>query len=237
MLNCTRRLRSAIAASSIASLLAFHSVAASGSQSTWSPAQAYGPAWSPALGAWLPKIGAGFDAWNQGLTSLAVKEDFLVCGAVPISAPTPFHNFYYAARGCPMLANGTYFVYGNAGPSKGHVIYDPLHNAALYEEGCCAWGTVTLASGVGAPPNKVQSADLGAVHTARGITLGMTEHQVVGVYGRAQPHKVPSAPNVVMLSYTTLSLKPANRGSKCGQFQNFAFRKGRLVYIELMAGC
>lgn len=228
--------RNLIAASFVVCALLYGS-AGLASQLQWNPAQVYGTAWSPALGAWLPRIGESFDPWSEGLTSWSVSDDFFVCSRGPLAAPTPFHSFYFAGRGCPLLKNGTYFVYGNAGPPKGHVVYDRPRRTVLYEEGCCAWKSFTLSSGIGPPPKAVQNADLSAVHTARGIALGMTEAQVTKVYGNAVLHKEPHVSGVVMLSYTSLKLKPSASGNKCGQFQNFAFRDGRLIYIELTAGC
>jgi hypothetical protein len=40
-----------------------------------------------------------------------------------------------------------------------------------------------------------------------------------------------------MLSYTTIHGNPSDAKNACGQYQNFAFKDGRLVYIELLAGC
>lgn len=197
----------------------------------------HGSAWSPALGAWLPKVGGGFDSWNRGLTSLSTVKDAFVCGATDAAPMPSTRRFTYASAGCQLLLNGTYFVYGSAGPTKGHVVYDRLHNRALYQEGCCSWGSAVLASDIRPPPKPVHAADLIAVHTARGVWLGMTPSAVMRVYGRATEHGVPKAPDVLMLSYTTLNLSPSNSGNKCGQFENFAFRSGRLVYIELMSGC
>ena len=81
------------------------------------------------------------------------------------------HDFSFAARGCPELANGTAFEYGPAGPTKGHVVFDAGRKVVLYQEGCCAERTTILASGVGAPPMSVRSASLGLARTARGVAL------------------------------------------------------------------
>jgi hypothetical protein len=190
-----------------------------------------------ALRPWLPRIGQGFEPPNKGQASWSHGYDYFICGTTPVSSPTPYHDFSFAARGCPALASGTAFEYGPAGPTKGHVVYDAAGKLALYQEGCCAERTTVLASGVGAPPIGVRAAALGVARTARGVALGMTQSAVLGVYGRTPPHSVPGTPGVQMLSYTTIHGNPSDAKNACGQYQNFAFKGGRLVYIELLAGC
>src|SRR5581483_2773576 len=190
----------------------------------------------PALAAWLPRVGRGFDPQNHGQASWTSKYDYFVCTNAPSPAPTRFANFDYAVRGCPNLRTGTAFVYGPAG-TKGHVLYDSAHKVVLYQEGCCAWGNAVLASGIAPPPASVQSGDLSAVRTQRGLKLGMTQAQVAAAYGKTAPHAVPGAAGVTMLSYTTMRGNPSSAANACGQFQNFAFRGGKLFYIELLAGC
>jgi hypothetical protein len=189
------------------------------------------------LAAWLPRIGHGFEPSNRGEAAWSRKYDFFLCGKTPVAQETPFANFAYAGRGCPLLENGTSFVYGATEPTKGRVVYDSAHRIALYQEGCCAWRNTVLAAGVGAPPTPVQNADLGSVRTDRGVTLGMGEEQVIAIYGRAAAHAVKGAASVAMLSYTTMHGNPSSAANACGQFQNFAFRNKKLFYIELLAGC
>ncbi len=190
-----------------------------------------------ALRPWLPRIGQGFEPSSKGQASWSHAYDYFICGATPVSSPTPYHDFSFAARGCPELANGTAFEYGPAGPTKGHVVFDAGRKVVLYQEGCCAERTTILASGVGAPPMSVRSASLGLARTARGVALGMTRAAVLGLYGRTSPHSVPGSAGVEMLSYTTIHGNPSDAKNACGQYQNFAFKGGRLVYIELLAGC
>lgn len=200
------------------------------------PAHEFGSAWNPALGAWLPKVGLGFDYSRRGLAALSSGHDYFVCttGALPAINP---QDFRYASRGCPALSKGTSVIYGSAGPSKGHILYDAAHGIALYEAGCCAERNTVLVAGVAKPPKPVAGATLSNVHTARGVRLGMTSEQVTKLYGPAKLHTVAGTPGVMMLSYTMLRGGFSNPNNTCGQFQNFAFRNGRLYYIELLAGC
>lgn len=200
-------------------------------------AATYGNAWSPKLGAWLPTYGDGFDPWDDGQTAISNEDDFFVCSATPVAIPTGIHSFYFAGIGCPALKAATFFVYGEAGPPKGHILYDRTHRLVLFSEGCCSWGHVVLAETVSPPPKPVTGADLSAVRTKRGVRLGMSPSEVIAIYGHATLHAAPKTPNATMLSYTTLKLKRSDPGNKCGQFQNFVFRAGRLVYIELLGGC
>jgi hypothetical protein len=191
----------------------------------------------PALAAWLPRVGQGFDPQSHGQAAWTPKYDYFVCASAPIPSATPFANFDYAVRGCPNLRTSTAFAHGDTEPIKGRVLYDPSHKIVLYQEGCCAWRSAVLASGIAPPPRGVQSADLSTVRTQRGLTLGMTQAQIAGVYGKTAPHSVRGVAGVTMLSYTTMHGNPSSAANACGQFQNFAFRGGKLFYIELLAGC
>lgn len=190
----------------------------------------------PALAAWLPRVGQGFDPQNHGQASWTPKYDYFVCGSAPIPSPTPFANFDYAVRGCPNLLKATSFVYGST-EVKGHVLYDATQKIVLYQEGCCAMRNAVLASEVASPPIRVESAALSGARTQRGIKLGMSQKDVTSIYGKATPHAVPGKPGVTMLSYTTMHGNPSSPANACGQFQNFAFRNNELYYIELLAGC
>jgi hypothetical protein len=197
----------------------------------------YAPGASSPLANWLPRVGNGFEPSNRSEAAWSPKYDYFLCGSAPLATATPFGNFAYAAIGCAALERGTYLVYGDTEPVKGHILYDSAHRIVLYQEGCCAWRNTALASGIGAPPSPVKSTDLSEVRTQRGVTLGMTESQVTNIYGEAAPHAVSGADGVKMLSYTTMHGNPSAAQNACGQFQNFAFRDGRLYYIELLAGC
>ena len=201
------------------------------------PSKAFGAAWSPALGAWLPDPDTGFDAWSKGQTVVTNQYDYFVCGSA--TAPTePKQSFYYAGSACAPVKSGTFYVYGTAEPIKGYVVYDRVHGIVLYNRGCCAWRGYALTAGTGQPPKSVNNADLSGVRTARGVSLGMTQAQVQKIYGPAQPHAAKGRPGMTTLSYTTMKGKPnAPGGDACGQFQSFTFKQDRLISIELLAGC
>jgi hypothetical protein len=200
-------------------------------------ANPYAPGASSPLANWLPRIGTGFEPSNRKQAAWSRKYDYFRCGSAPVATATPFSNFAYAIIGCGALAQGSSLVYGDTEPIKGRVLYDSAHRIVLYQEGCCAWRNTVLAWGIGMPPNPVKSADLSKVRTQRGITLGMTASQLTSIYGDAKPHPVAGVAGVTMLSYTTMHGNPSAAENACGQFQNFAFRDGRLYYIELLAGC
>jgi hypothetical protein len=191
----------------------------------------------PPLPQWLPRVGQGFDPQNHGQAAWSAQYDYFRCDKMPAPAATPFANFDYAVRGCRVFTSATAFVYGQPEPVKGRVVYDASHRIILYQEGCCAWRNAVLASGIGPPPSKVHGVDLSGARTNRGIALGMTQQQVTSIYGRTTPHSVPGAKGVTMLSYTTMHGESAAPANACGQFENFAFRNGKLFYIELLAGC
>jgi hypothetical protein len=196
----------------------------------------YGAAWSPAVGAWLPNPDTGFVAWSKGQSARTNRYDYFVCGA-PARPSEGTQSFYYAGSACAPSKNGTFFVYGTAEPIKGRVTYDRAHGIVLYDKGCCAWRGFALASGVAPPPKTVSSADLRGVHTMRGVALGMSQTQVVRIYGPAKPHATPGRPGTTTISYTTMKGTPNGPGDACGQFQSFSFRSDRLVAIELLMGC
>jgi hypothetical protein len=201
---------------------------------TTDPAKTYGAAWSPALGAWLPNVDSGFMPFSKGQTALTNGPDFFVCGnAKPIALDK--NSFQYAGRGCPQLNNGTAFAYGTGEPITGHALYDRANHVTLYDAGCCAWrGFVLTSLTTKAPPKALASMALDGVRTMRGVSLGMTESQLTKIYGQSKPHANAAAS---VLSYATIEKEQWNGGSACGQFQNFAFRQGRLVSIQLIAGC
>jgi hypothetical protein len=196
----------------------------------------FGSAWSPALGAWLPDPDTGFDAWSKGQAALSGRYDYFVCGA-PRTPTETKQSFYYAGSGCPLVTNGTYYVYGTAEPIKGNVVYDRAHRIVLYSRGCCAWRGFALSANAGPPPKPVSGANLSGVRTMRGVSLGMTRAQVEKIYGPARPHGTKGRPGGTTLSYTTMKAKPNEPGDACGQFQSFSFLRDQLVSIELLAGC
>jgi len=162
--------------------------------------------------------------------------DYFVCASSGAPAVEKV-NFYYAAGRCPLVKSGTAFSYGAAEPKRGNVLYDRSHGIVFYDKGCCAWRGFALNSTLAAPPQAVNSADLAGVRTSRGVALGMNATQVERIYGAANPRPAAGENGVTTLSYTTMKGTPAKSSEACGQFQSFSFQHGRLVSIELLAGC
>jgi hypothetical protein len=166
------------------------------------------------IGAWLPAPIEGFEPWRKGVASHIAFTDHFVSGGEPASPD-----------------DGTFFVYGSAGPPKGSVLYDDADSIAFYSQGCCAWHSIVLAAGLRRPPVHVQQRSLRNVRTARGIALGQTMDRVESVYGKTAVQTIAHNASLRMLSYYH------SFGNTCGQFQNFGFVQNRLVYIELLSGC
>ena len=186
------------------------------------------------LGAWLPDPNIGDVAWQKGQAAVTNQYDYFVCAG----ARTPTvkkESLDYAGDGCPLIKNGTSFAYAPSG--KGSAVYDRAHKIVLYGKGCCAWRGFALTANVAPPPKPVSNANLTAVHTMRGVTLGMNQAQVERIYGSARAYDAKGLPGVTTLSYTTMKTKFNEPGSGCGQFQSFSFRQGRLISIELYAAC
>jgi hypothetical protein len=175
---------------------------------------------SEALGRWLPHLPAGADALHKTPT-------------------TVFDGF----RGTPGMTQrsfgasapaATRFVHGNAGPPRGTVVYDRRHGIAFYGQGCCTYFETVLASAVTPPPLTVANRTLTQVRTDSGIRLGDPPARVMGIYGSATPARVAFRPELRVLSYE--NPHPGKRGA-CVQQQTFAFRAGRLVFINVYNGC
>jgi hypothetical protein len=174
---------------------------------------------SEELGAWLPTYGSSFDASNANRARRGV----------------PFETFVFVQNGKVHKEpdNGTFFVYGSAGPPKGDIYYDPTNRVAFYSQGCCAWREVVLAAASSPPPVTVRHVNLSGVRTKRGAMLGMTPNEIMQQYGHTTLFDVAGHPGVQMLSYTTRRVKAEN----CGNDENFAFRRGRLISIQLGWAC
>lgn len=131
-------------------------------------------------------------------------------------------------------ARATFFWYGPAGPPKVHVVYDPVRGIALYSQGCCSWQETVLAFVSKPPPRAVNTANLGAVRTPRGIGLGASPGAVRRAYGQAVLYPSTTKPRYRVLSYYR---NQYTKGSACGWFENFVFRANRLIEIEAGHGC
>jgi hypothetical protein len=218
-------------------LYAVTSIALLGASPTPNPAvmeegrHMFGSAWSPAIGAWLPSFGDGDEPWRHGAaTTIHQRDGFVYEGTILIGG-------YWGSLG---PADGTRFVYGEAGPPKGHVVYDPIHHIAFFEQGCCSFDEVVAATDVAPPPKQVVTRDLSDLHTARGIRFGATSAEVMRIYGTSRPLSVSNHPELKMLAYTTwVSFKSleGHSHSACGQMENFIFRRDQVVFIQFENGC
>jgi len=195
----------------------------------------YHGACNEALGAWLPGFGDAAEAWRHGhATTIQQRDGFVYENEKPASP---------RFLGFQGPDDGTFFVYGNAGPPKGHVVYDALHRVAFYQQGCCSWNEVVAASNTSHPPLLVVARDLSGLHTVRGIHLGMRPAEVTRIYGASSLLTVPGRAGVTMLAYTTWKPLASGQsvgeafGGTCGQFENLYFRADRLILIQLGNGC
>jgi hypothetical protein len=190
--------------------------------------QYYHSACSEALGEWLPTFANAGKFWNDA-RHITRRDGFSYGGQRPASP---------AFEGMEGAKGGTFFVYGNAGPPKGEVIYDYAHHIAFYDQGCCSWHDV-VAAYAPPPPKRVVNRDLTQLHTNRGVHLGMSPKQVEEIYGKATMRKVGGYDGVFVLPYTTwpplAQVKTVH--SPCGQFENFFFKKNRLILIQIGNGC
>jgi hypothetical protein len=129
---------------------------------------------------------------------------------------------------------GTLFVYGTAGPPKGRAVYDPVHRIAYYDEGCCSWHDVVVASNVGPPPKKIATRSLTALHTASGLRLGDSVGTVQRIYGASQLRRVHGHPDQRTISYVHPFQYDVN---VCQDNTTFLFERGRLASMVLSKGC
>ena len=178
---------------------------------------------SEALGRWLPipRVMQS-DRWTQPWTATHVY-DRVREAAYTIERPN--HSYY---------PRGTSFVYGEAGPSRGSVVYDSVHRLAFFSKGCCSYNTVVLASGVSAPPVPVTEHDLTGARLVSGVALGASVSQVLAMHGTTSLEHLPTAPGMGFLMYENTS---PPKGGGCVQRQIFGFVAGRLSVIELYNGC
>ncbi len=190
--------------------------------------QYFHDACSEAMGRWVPTFGES-NAWWDHATHVD-RTDGFIDGFARQPSKELVGNFG--------PADGTPFVYGSAGPPKGRAVYDLTHRIAFFDQGCCSWHDVVAAAEVPAPPKRVTTRDLRAIRTIRGIRLWQTKAEVTRIYGAATSQTVAGHRGVTVLAYTTW--RPRNEVKSvppCGQFENFFFRRDRLVLIQLGDGC
>jgi hypothetical protein len=192
--------------------------------------QYYHGACSEAMGAWLPRMIGFNDPWLDGRAKHVDRRDGFV-----------YEGHRLLAKGLLGFNgpnDGTPFVYGNAGPPKGAAVYDYAHHIAFYGQGCCAWYEVVAAADAPKPPKRVVARDLRGLQTMRGIRLGMSAAAVLRIYGYVTPHQVKGHPGLRLLAYTTWHTAAASEINwTCGQGQNFVFRTGRLVWMQIANAC
>lgn len=194
----------------------------------------YGNAWTSAIAAWLPHFGAAqsHEVYNMKAVTTG-KTDFFVCPDAPKNASIS-REFNSAAVGCPEFQHGPQVQLQVYGMDHGWIYYDAVHRIAFFSKGCCSVSSYILSSGVVPPPRPLPRANLSAVRTHRGVSLGMSIAAVMAVYGRSAAHSLVGAPGTAVLYYSSGSLRPH---TNCSQNQIFAFENDRLYYIELMMGC
>lgn len=181
---------------------------------------------SGAMGRWLPNFDAG-GAWRNHATRVDWRDRFVYAHQGPSSL-----------LGNDGPRDGTFFVYGEAGPPKGYAVHDVRHRIAFYEHGCCSWRDTVAAADVPPPPMNVVSRDLRGLSTIRGVRLGQSVADVVKIYGKALLLAVPGHPDVRLLAYTTPGTRnAAGVNTSCDQDRQFFFRSGRLVLISLGNAC
>jgi hypothetical protein len=134
------------------------------------------------------------------------------------------------------VLNGTWFVYGNAGPTKGSVVYDPVHHIAYYGEGCCAWHHVVIAANVQKPPKSVATRALTGLKTKRGIALGDPPSRIRSKYGAAPLLPIAGRTNEATLAYIRV-IQPPKPFSPCEEANTFLFERGRLVAMDFTNAC
>ncbi|HTZ55105.1 MAG TPA: hypothetical protein VMB20_08560 [Candidatus Acidoferrum sp.] len=188
----------------------------------------YHDACSEALGEWLPGFGFSSDFWDVA-RRISQRDTFVYKGE---------HTAPAEVFGTTGPGDGTFFVYGDAGPPRGHVVYDYEHHITFYEQGCCSWQDVVLAY-ASPPPKPVVQRNLMGLHTERGIYLDMSMRQVTRIYGVSKLQPIAHQDNMYVLAYTTWPPRKDVRVVRmpCGQFENFYFRNDRLVLIQLGNGC
>ena len=180
------------------------------------------------MGRWLPHFGFSSAFWDRATHT--GKRDGFVYGKARSA-----DGGYVGFQG---LEEGTAFTYGLAGPPRGFAMYDGARHIAFFSEGCCSSNDVVAAADVAPPPKRLVSRDFRNLVTVRGVRLGQTEAEVMRTHGTATLQRVPGHDGVGVLSYTTWPpAASVGTHSACGQFQNFYFRKGRLVLIQLGNGC
>jgi hypothetical protein len=184
----------------------------------------FGSACSDAVGLWLPRFAAIGSSGPSGTPTRVVDEIVDPAGRGKLA--------FLWLRG---VVGGTFVVYGSAGPPRAHVVYDPVHRIAYYDEGCCSWHHVVLASNVNPPPKPIASRSLVELRTARGIELGDDASRILATYGPAPFHPEAGAPSEQFLRYHRVLFHPGS--SPCDAITTFLFDRGRLAAMDFQQAC
>ncbi len=189
--------------------------------------QYYHDACSEALAAWLPTYALLPDS-KKSPRHTSEEDDFVYEGkSLRTNSPIEFQG----------PRDGTFFVFGNAGPPRGRVVFDSAHHIAFYSMGCCSWREYALGYATSPPPKPLANRNLSNVRTARGIRLDASVADVERIYGANSPLVATKTPHVFVLSYKTGLKMPADIKSPCEQDEDFYFRDNQLVLIQLGNGC
>ncbi len=183
----------------------------------------FGNACSEALGNWLPELPEQPEA---AATPTTVNDEL-------VDPAGRGDRRFLGIRG---VYGGTYVVHGSAGgPPRAHVVYDPTHRIALYDDGCCSLFRIVVASEVAPPPKNVVERSLLGLHTARGIRLGQPPETIESIYGAAPIRLVAGNERRTTLSYTRTFVPPGS--SSCSELTTFVFAQRRLIAWEYDEGC
>ncbi len=183
----------------------------------------FGSACSKAVGDWLPRI--------PGVPRSQAKPTTVADEIVDPAGQG--EERFLTQRG---ISGGTFFVYGEAGPPRGHAVYDRVHRIALYDEGCCSWHHVVAAANTPVPPKSLVSRSLSALHTKHGLRLGDPSRAVMSIFGPAIAHAVAGAPSETTISYIRMEPQPAH-SSSCDAMTTFLFAHDRLRAMDFMKEC
>lgn len=183
----------------------------------------FGSACSAAIGRWLPN----FPHVRRALATPTTVVDEIVDPA----GPGQFR--FLSQRG---VYRGTLFVYGTAGPPKGHAVYDPVHKIAFYDEGCCSWHHVVVASNVPPPPKTIVARSLAGIRTKRGIRLGDPPSAISAIYGPALKGLSSGSAAKTMVSYSRVEKYPSVY-SPCEASMTFLFVRDRLTAMDFTDAC
>jgi hypothetical protein len=133
---------------------------------------------------------------------------------------------------------GSFFVReAGGGPPKGHVVYDPEHHIAYYDEGCCSLHEVVIALTGKPPPRKIAMRSLSGLRTTTGIALGDGPSHVQSIYGPAKLRHVTSAGNVPRATLFYGRVITASNHASCKEVTTFLFERERLIGMSFEEAC